>query len=107
MSGQCGASGRHAFALVDTGGGGGNTAGTWRYASVNAYTSEVAFLNGSTLRRVDTRARPHVIIDPATNQPIALSTGLKETAESGYVWTLVQPLGGHRHETEGLHVVDW
>jgi hypothetical protein len=82
MLGQCSANGRHAFSLDGT---------SWRYASEDAYQREVSFTNGRQMT-VDTRARPHVILDPVTRQPIALSTGLKETDDSGYVWTMVQAL---------------
>mmetsp|Transcript_7669 Transcript_7669/g.14202 ORF Transcript_7669/g.14202 Transcript_7669/m.14202 type:complete len:248 (+) Transcript_7669:2-745(+) len=93
MLGQCGGSGRHAVSLSTTQG---TCTGSWRYATVNAYDRYVSFTNGTTLRS-DTRARPHVIMDPTNPQhPLALSTGLKERDESGYVWTLVAPLGGHR-----------
>lgn len=61
--------------------------------------------------RADTRARPHIILasdagrgDPLQQTPIALSTGLKETDESGYVYTLVQPLRG---EEGGLQSIRW
>lgn len=83
MLGECSANGRHAFSLDGK---------TWRYALVDAYQRNVTFTNGTTIM-VDTRARPHVILDPLTGNPIALSTGLKESNESGYVWTLVQPMG--------------
>jgi hypothetical protein len=106
MLGQCGATGRHAYTLVEDDGT--PVVGPWRYASVNAYTPRVAFSDGTTLRRADTRARPHVILDPTSHQPIGLSTGLKETNESGYVWTLVQPLGegGPAHDTLEASAVD-
>lgn len=102
MLGQCGATGRHAYTLVESDNG--PVVGPWRYATVNAYTPRITFTDGTILRRVDTRARPHVILDPTSHQPIALSTGLKETDESGYVWTLVQPLRGgpteHQHKNK-------
>lgn len=82
MLGQCSANGRHAFSLDGK---------SWRYSSVDAYQRNVSFQDGKTVT-VDTRARAHVILNPSTQQPIALSTGLKETDESGYVWTLVQPM---------------
>ncbi len=82
MLGQCSANGRHAFSLDGK---------SWRYASVDAYQRNVTFSGGKSMT-VDTRARPHMILDPVTLEPIALSTGLKETDESGYVWTLVQPM---------------
>jgi len=82
MLGQCSASGRHAFSLDGR---------SWRYASEDAYQREVSFTDGRTIT-LDTRARPHIILDPQTGEPIALSTGVKETDESGYVWTMVQAL---------------
>lgn len=91
MLGQCSANGRHAFSLDGK---------VWRYASIDAYHRNVTFRDGNTSTSssitVDTRARPHVILDPLTHQPIALSTGLKETDASGYVWTLVQPMRRRR-----------
>ncbi len=86
MLGSCGGQGRHAVSVDGI---------AWRYASVNAY--ERHFELGNTRIRADTRARPHVVLapqgeDPQQQVPIALSTGLKETDESGYVYTLVQPL---------------
>jgi hypothetical protein len=88
MLGWCGGVGRHAVSLSDANG---TSVGSWRYSTVNAYDRYVRFSNGTTVR-ADTRARPHVILDPVSRQPIAVSTGLKETDESGYVWTLVTPL---------------
>ena len=82
MLGQCSANGRHAFSLDGR---------SWRYASVDAYQRNVTFWPGSIMT-VDTRARPFLILDPSTGQPLALATGLKETMQSGYVWTLVQPI---------------
>ena len=82
MLGQCSANGRHAFSLDGK---------SWQYASEDAYQRDVSFTGGRHMT-VDTRARPHVILDPLTRQPIALSTGVKETKESGYVWTMVQGL---------------
>jgi len=90
MLGWCGGAGRHAFSLSDTNGTLSH-GGAWRYSAVNAYDRFIRFSNGTKIRS-DTRARPHVILDPRTKQPIAISTGLKETDESGYVWTLVTPL---------------
>ncbi|KAL3934237.1 MAG: hypothetical protein SGARI_003479, partial [Bacillariaceae sp.] len=80
MLGACGGIGRHAVALWDTQS---NTMSAWRYSTWNAYDRNVAFANGRVLR-ADTRARPHIILDPNTQQPLALSTGVKETNESGY-----------------------
>jgi hypothetical protein len=118
MLGSCGGQGRHAVSLDGT---------TWRYSSVNAYERHFAWKNEppsttntniapaanpttnstdsvakQTVVRADTRARPHIVLaanggDPHQQTPIALSTGLKETDESGYVYTLVQPLGGGGH----------
>lgn len=82
MLGQCSANGRHAFSLDGK---------SWRYSSVDAYQRNVSFVGGTSIS-VDTRARPHIILDPHTGRPIALSTGLKETDASGYVWTLIQPM---------------
>jgi hypothetical protein len=82
MLGQCSANGRHAFSLDGK---------SWRYASEDAYQRGVLFTDGR-YRTVDTRARPHLILDPQTRHPIALSTGVKESDKSGYVWTMVQPL---------------
>jgi len=82
MLGQCSANGRHAFSLDGV---------SWRYANTDAYNETIVFENGKTIR-VDTRARPHVIIDPTNNQLLALSTGVQLDQTSGYVWTLVQPL---------------
>lgn len=79
---KCSANGRHAFSLDGK---------SWRYASVDAYHRNVTFWPDSTIT-VNTRARPFIILDPSTGHPQALATGLKETMESGYVWTLVQPL---------------
>ncbi len=93
MLGSCGGQGRHAVSLDGL---------TWRYASVNAYERHFA-MGSNSKKRADTRARPHVVLapndgdeDPLQQTPIALSTGLKETDESGYVYTLVQPLGQQR-----------
>jgi hypothetical protein len=88
MLGACGGIGRHGYSLSDTHG---QTTGPWRYATVNAYDRHVVFANG-TILRADTRARPHIILDSTNQQPIGLSTGLKERDESGYCWTLVAPL---------------
>lgn len=88
MLGACGGIGRHAYSLSDIHG---MCTGAWRYATVDAYDRHVAFANGTVLAS-DTRARPHVILDPGTHRPIAFSTGLKESDESGYCWTLVAPL---------------
>ncbi|CAJ1938703.1 unnamed protein product [Cylindrotheca closterium] len=85
MLGECPNVGRHAFSMDGK---------AWSYSKVNAYNGTVLFQNGTTWT-ADTRARPHLIV--RDNQLLALSTGLKPTKESGYVWTLVQPL---RHETE-------
>lgn len=82
MLGQCSANGRHAFSIDGH---------SWRYSSVDAYQRTVSFIDGKTLT-LDTRARPHLIMDPETGHPIALSTGVKESSDSGYVWTMVQPL---------------
>jgi hypothetical protein len=89
----CSGNGRHAFSLDGQ---------TWRYASRDAYTRNITFDNGSTLV-ANTRARPHVLLSSSSRssttatsdrQLLALSTGLKPTDESGYVWTVVQPLQG-------------
>jgi hypothetical protein len=92
MLGQCSANGRHAFSLDGK---------SWRYASVDAYQRNVSYQDGSSIT-VDTRARPHIILDPSTRQPIALSTGLKETDASGYVWTLVQPMRQTQASSDSL-----
>ena len=80
----CSANGRHAFSLDGH---------TWRYSSVDAWTRNVTFTDG-TLLRANTRARPHVLVD-ACGQPTHLSTGLQmqPASASDYVWTLVTPLG--------------
>ena len=92
MLGACGGTGRHAVALWDTSQHNSSLAtGAWRYSTWNAYDRNVAFGDGKVLRS-DTRARPHVILDPSTQQPMALSTGVKETSLSGYSWTVVTPL---------------
>ena len=83
MLGECPNVGRHAFSLDGK---------AWSYGKVNAYNGTILFQNGTSWI-ADTRARPHLIV--RDNQLLALSTGLKPTKESGYVWTLVQPL---RHE---------
>ena len=88
MLGACGGLGRHAYSLSDIHG---KSSGAWRYATVNAYDRHVIFANGTALR-ADTRARPHLVLDPSGQHPIALSTGLKERDDSGYCWTLVVPL---------------
>jgi hypothetical protein len=90
MLGWCGGVGRHAVSLSDINGTLSHGS-AWRYSTVNAYDRFIYFSNGTTIR-ADTRARPHVVLDPHTKQPIAISTGLKETDQSGYVWTLVTPL---------------
>jgi hypothetical protein len=90
MLGVCGGIGRHAVSLWDTSN---NAMGAWRYSSWNAYDRHVAFVDGEVLR-ADTRARPHLILDHITHQPVALSTGVKETNKSGYCWTIVTPLRG-------------
>ncbi|KAL3932690.1 MAG: hypothetical protein SGBAC_010733 [Bacillariaceae sp.] len=93
MLGECPNVGRHAFSLDGT---------AWSYSKVNAYDGTIKFQNGTSWT-ADTRARPHLIV--RDNQLLALSTGLKPTRESGYVWTLVQPLrpgtqkqGGNENE---------
>jgi hypothetical protein len=80
----CSANGRHAFSL---------DCRSWRYASTNAYTRTVTFddVNQTTTRIASTRARPHLIID-RHGRLLALSTGFRPEKNSGYVWTLVQPL---------------
>ena len=109
MLGSCGGQGRHAVSLDGK---------TWKYASVNAYDRYFSWESSLSVSeqpaigkespsfskktvRADTRARPHIILapkrdgdNPLQQIPLALSTGLKETDESGYVYTLVQPLGG-------------
>lgn len=115
MLGSCGGQGRHAVSLDGT---------TWRYASVNAYERHVSWKASSDtsnknhtrrsegtrhkIVRADTRARPHIVLapggtegDPLQQTPIALSTGLKETDESGYVYTLVQPLRASNEKAGG------
>ena len=121
MLGRCGGQGRHAVSLDGT---------NWRYASVNAYerhfwevSSEAAaetttpnpnertgVVPSKRFVTADTRARPHIILSPVAKgqnplqqRPIALSTGLKETDESGYVYTLVQPMKGHGDGTSRDH----
>lgn len=88
MLGQCSANGRHAFSVDGK---------AWKYASVDCYDRNITFTDGTTIT-VDTRARPHIVLDPVARRPIALSTGLKETDQSGYVWTLVQMLKGTDRE---------
>ena len=93
MLGACGGQGRHAVSLDGT---------AWKYASVNAYERHFSWKTSddtNQINRSDTRARPHMVLaptkpggDPWHQTPIALSTGLKATDESGYVYTLVQPL---------------
>lgn len=100
MLGSCGGQGRHAVSLDGV---------SWRYSTVNAYDRYFSWAENNaaagTARqpgavRSDTRARPHIVLgaggadgnDPRQQRPIALSTGLKEKDESGYVYTLVQPL---------------
>mmetsp|Transcript_1750 Transcript_1750/g.2409 ORF Transcript_1750/g.2409 Transcript_1750/m.2409 type:complete len:445 (+) Transcript_1750:86-1420(+) len=80
MLGECPNVGRHAFSLDGK---------AWSYSKVNAYNGNIRFANRTTMV-ADTRARPHLIVKE--NQLLALSTGLKPTRESGYVYTLVQPL---------------
>lgn len=80
MLGECPNVGRHAFSLDGK---------AWSYSKVNAYNGTIFFQNGTAFT-ADTRARPHLILKD--NRLVALSTGLKPTRESGYVWTLVQPL---------------
>lgn len=77
----CSANGRHAFSLNGI---------SWRYAGEDAWTRNVTFTDGSSIES-NTRARPHVILGPA-GQPSHLTNGLKPTAESDYVWTVVVPL---------------
>ena len=81
MLGQCSANGRHAFSLDGI---------SWTYSKMDAYDRNITFENG-TILTADTRARPHVVSQG--NRVLALSTGIKPSKESGYVWTNVQPLG--------------
>eukprot|EP00536_Pseudo-nitzschia_multiseries_P010338 jgi/Psemu1/25625/gm1.25625_g len=104
MLGACGGQGRHAVSLDGT---------TWKYANVNAYNRNFRFGTAGDSRRVvraDTRARPHVVLAPDSGgdsrqhqhqQPVALSTGLKERDDNG---ALPQPIprkddDGSRHGT--------
>eukprot|EP00980_Cylindrotheca_fusiformis_P007431 scaffold1530_cov98-Cylindrotheca_fusiformis.AAC.7 len=80
MLGRCPNIGRHAFSLNGK---------TWSYSKTNAYDGNITFSNGNQVR-ADTRARPHLVV--RDNQLLALSTGFKPSSQSGYVWTLVQPL---------------
>ena len=93
----CSGNGRHAFSI--------NNGKSWKYAMHDAYTRNVTFINQNSTTTnnnsrstmiSNTRARPHIVIDPYNrHRLLALSTGLKPTKDSDYVWTLVQPI---RHD---------
>ena len=97
MLGQCSANGRHAFSLDGK---------SWRYASRNAYSKSVEFWNptnnSTETLSLDTRARPHVVLDRPTGSLLALSTGVEANKPevSDYVYTLVQPLRRREKEEE-------
>ena len=105
----CSSNGRHAFS-IDNG-------KTWTYSMNDAYTRNISYTDNTYLIS-NTRARPHIVIDPyckdvdenerdndetldddrtscqSNPKLLALSTGLKPTSESDYVWTLVQSIQG-------------
>jgi hypothetical protein len=93
MLGQCPNVGRHAFSLDGK---------AWSYSKTNAYDGNVTFANGEFLT-ADTRARPHLVL--RDNQLLALSTGLKPTRDSGYVWTLLQPLQRRSDSIERISTI--
>ena len=124
MLGSCGGQGRHAVSLDGTTWRYANVNAYERHFSwesslgsavANDRTTRRTKLpnkNANTMQtkgtvRADTRARPHIVLakrgsHPLQQTPIALSTGLKETDESGYVYTLVQPLRSSNDATVGL-----
>jgi hypothetical protein len=117
MLGSCGGQGRHAVSLDGTTWRYASVNAYERHfswedsSSSSKHTTTSKAIRATTRKhdersfhrvvRADTRARPHIVLasdagrgDPLQQTPVALSTGLKETDESGYVYTLVQPLRG-------------
>lgn len=67
---------------------------TWRYSGPAAYTTTVAFEDGSEVTFAR-RERPEMLVDDRTGEPTHLITGVTEKGGDGQSdrsWTLVQPL---------------
>ena len=66
---------------------------SWKVSEVLAYNGTVTFHDGSTVS-FSKRERPHLLLDPETRAPLALSTGVMQFGEhiDDYSWTLVQEI---------------
>jgi len=74
--------GRHAFS---------RDGAAWTVTQELAYDGNVTFADGSAIA-FSKRERPHLLLDPRTRAPLALSTGVMQHSEhvDDYSWTLIQ-----------------
>ena len=95
--------GRHAFSM--------DFGSTWSYSGFDAYNGTIEWAPDSTgdtginvskrgvggrdgsVELVYLRARPHLVIDPASGHITHLSNGVRPIKSSDHVYTLVVPVG--------------